>query len=258
MKKIAKEFLISALLFSGVFCATLQVDWMTLLHLRPTIVGDKLSQWVWELTYLRLDEVQDERICQPIDTLVSAMCLANGIDTASVHIAINRDEEVNAFATAGRHIIVNTGLIGKMNNEAQLCAVIGHEMAHLELGHIESGIRRQAVFQVILTLLMGSSNMDGLMSITSQLISNSITRAKENEADAQGARYLYAMRQDPMEMANTLETFESYGILSYLTDHADSKERAANIRRMHFDGNIAPHPILSPDVWDTLKEQAHE
>jgi hypothetical protein len=66
------------------------------------------------------------------------------------------------------------------------------------------------------------------------------------------------MQQDPMEMANTLETFESYGILSYLTDHADSKERAENIRKMHFKGNIVPRPILSPGVWNTLKEEIHD
>ena len=100
--------------------------------------------------------------------------------------------------------------------------------------------------------------MEGVVNITTLMISNSITRAKENDADAQGARYLYAMQQDPMAMANTLETFESYGILSYLTDHADSKERAENIRKMHFKGNIVPRPILSPGVWNTLKEEIHD
>ena len=42
MKKILIEFLISALLFFGIFYATLQVDWMKLFRLQPTIVGDKL------------------------------------------------------------------------------------------------------------------------------------------------------------------------------------------------------------------------
>jgi predicted Zn-dependent protease len=258
MKKIVKELLVSALLFFGVLCATLQVDWMKLLHLRPTIVGDKLSEWVWELTYARIDEVQDASVCLPIDTLVSEMCRANGINSASVHIVVSRDKEVNAYATAGRHIIINTGLIEKMDNETQLCAVIGHELAHLELGHIESSIRRQAIFQVLLTLLTGNGNMEGVVNITTLMISNSIPRAEENDADAQGARYLYAMQQDPMEMANTLETFESYCILSYLTDHADSKERAENIRKMHFKGNIVPRPILSPGVWNNLKEEIHD
>ena len=81
-----------------------------------------------------------------------------------------------------------------------------------------------------------------------------ITRAKEDAADEQGARYLHAMHLDPMEMANTLETFESYGILSYLTDHADSKDRAEHIRKMHFKDNGPYRPILSPGTWKALKE----
>ncbi|MBO7069283.1 MAG: M48 family metallopeptidase [Bacteroidaceae bacterium] len=253
MKKILKEFFISTLLFFGIFHVTLQVDWLNLFHLSPTIVGDKLSEWVWDLTYKGLNEVKNDNVRLPIDTLVHEMCTANGIDTTSISVVISRNPDVNAFATVGRHIIVNTGLIEKMDNEAQLCAVIGHEMAHLELGHIQSGIRQQAIFQVILILLTGNGNIDSLINITSQMISNSITRAKENEADKQGARFLYAMHLNPMEMANTLESFESYGILSYISDHADSKKRAENIRKMHFPHKGPYRQILSQETWEKLK-----
>ena len=254
MKKILKESLVEALLFFGLFFVTLQVDWMKVFHLTPTVVGDKLSELVWKLTYHSLHEVKADAVRLPVDTLVHEMCKANGIDTASVSVVISKNPEVNAFSTVGRHIIVNTGLIEKMENESQLCAVIGHEVAHLELGHIESGIRQQAIFQVILILLTENGSVDGLISITSDMISNTITRAKEDEADEQGARYLYAMRLDPMEMANTLESFESYGILSYLTDHADSKKRAERIRKMQFQHNGSYRQILSPETWKTLKE----
>ena len=253
MKQIIKEFLVSALLFFSILLLTLQVDWMKTFHLTPTIVGDKLSEWVWDLTYMGVNEVKSDHVRLPIDTLVNEMCKANGIDTASIHVVVSKNSEVNAYATVGRHIIVNTGLIEKMDNEAQLCAVIGHEVAHLELGHIQSAIRQKAIFQVVLILLTGNGNTEGLINLTSDMISNSITRAKEDQADEQGARYLYAMHLDPMEMANTLESFESYGILSYLTDHADSKERAARIRKMHFGKNTTFRPVLSPETWQALK-----
>ena len=254
MNKIVKELFVEALLFFGIFYATLQVDWIKLCHLKPTIVGDKLSEWVWDLTYNGLNVLKSDKVRLPVDTLVHEMCVANGIDTASISVVVSNNYEVNAYATVGRHIIVNTGLIEKMNNEAQLCAVIGHELAHLELGHIQSGIRQQAILHVIVILLTGNGNVDALINLTSQMISNSITRTKEDEADEQGARFLHAMHLDPMEMANTLETFESYGILSYLTDHADSKKRAENIRKMHFANNGPFRQILSPDSWEELKE----
>ena len=256
MKKIVTEMLVSAALFAAVFLLTLQVDWMKTLHLSPTIVGDKLSEWVWTLTRQGLHEVKSDCVRQPIDTLVREMCIANGIDTATIHVVVSRNSEVNAYATVGRHIIVNTGLIKKMDNEAQLCAVIGHEVAHLQLGHIQSGIRQQAVFQVLLMLLTGNGSAEGLISLTSNLISNSITRAKEDQADEQGARYLDAMQLDPMEMARTLESFDSYGILSYLTDHADSKDRAKHIRQLHFAKKAPPYrTILAPKTWQALQEE---
>jgi Zn-dependent protease with chaperone function len=143
-----------------------------------------------------------------------------------------------------------------MDNETQLCAVIGHEVAHLQLGHIQSGIRQQAVFQVLLMLLTGNGSAEGLISLTSNLISNSITRSKEDQADEQGARYLDAMQLDPMEMARTLESFDSYGILSYLTDHADSKDRAKHIRQLHFAKKAPPYrTILAPETWQALQEE---
>ena len=253
MKKILTELLFSVLLFLGIFYATLQVDWMKLFNLSPTIVGDRLAEWVWDLTYNDLHEVKSDDVCLPIDTLVREMCLANDIDTASVNVLVSRNSDVNAFVTVGRHLVVYTGLIEKMDNESQLCAVIGHELAHLELGHVQSGIRRQAVFQAILILLTGNSNVDGLIKLTGRMLSNTISRAKENDADAEGARYLHAMHLDPMEMANSLEKLESYGVLSYLSDHADSKDRAARIRKMQFKSNGPFRQILMPETWNTLK-----
>lgn len=254
MKKILKEFLISALLFFGIFYATLQVDWMKLFRLQPTIVGDKLSEWVWEMAESSLWKVNNHDVCAPIDSLVYEMCKTNDISMADVHIIVNRDNEVNAYATVGNHLIINTALIKKMENESQLCAVIAHEMAHLRLGHIKSAIRQQAVITVFFALISGNGHSEALANLSSKIISNSITRAKENEADEQGARYMHAMHIDPLEMANTLETFESYGILSYLMDHDDSKKRAEHIRKMHFPDNGPYRKILSRETWDKLKQ----
>lgn len=252
MKKIFKEFIISALLFFGILFITLQVDWMKTLHLHPTIVGDKLSEWVWKVSEMSLWKVNDHDVCAPIDSLVSEMCKANGISMADVHVVINRDNEVNAFATVGNHLIINTALINKMKNESQLCAVIAHEMAHLRLGHIQSAVRQQAIITVFLAMITGNSDM--LANLTTKIISNSITRTKEDAADEQGARYMHAMHLDPMEMANTLETFESYGVLSYLMDHADSKKRAEHIRKMQFSNNGPYRKILSEETWIRLKK----
>ena len=255
MNKALKEFALSAVLFFGIFYATLQVDWMRLLHLSPTIVSDKLTEWTWDLMSSGIREVQTDEIILPIDTLVREMCLANGIDTASITVVVSKTPEVNAYATVGRHLVVNTGIINIMDNEAQLCAVLGHEVAHLQLNHIQTGIRRQAAIFVILTLITGNGRgTDRLNEFITDMIGNSITRTKENEADAQGARYLHAMHLDPLEMGNALEKLDSYGVFSFLSDHDDSKKRAERIRNMEFSDNGPCRQILSAETWERLQK----
>lgn len=254
MKKLYKEIATSVVLFFGILLATLQVDWMNLLHLTPTIVGDKLSEWMWDLTSVTLDEIETEDVCLPIDTLMHEMCVSNGIDPASVSIVVTRSHEVNAYATVGNHVIVNTALIEMMENESQLCAVLGHEMAHLQLGHIRSAIRQQAALQVIIVLITGNGRSNNIGKLTARIVGNSITRAKEREADETGVRYLEAMHLDPLEMAATLEKFESYGLLSYLMTHDDSKKRAEHIREMDITSEGPFRQILSPGTWETMQE----
>ena len=256
MNRLFREVAVSVILFFGIFLITMQVDWLKACHLTPTIISDKLSEWTWDIMSSSIMEVEADEVCLPIDTLVHEMCVANGIDTASISIVISKTPEVNAYATVGRHLVLNTGLIEIMDNESQLCAVIGHELAHLQLGHIQSGIRRQAAIYVITILITGNgrSSANRLNQFISDMISKSITRAKENEADAQGARYLHTMHLDPLEAAAALEKLESYGVFSFLSDHDDSKKRAENIRKMHFDDNGPYRQILSHETWKAMQE----
>ena len=105
------------------------------------------------------------------------------------------------------------------------------------------------------SLITGNGRGSGrLNQFISDMIGNSITRAKENEADAEGARYLHAMHLDPLEMAGALEKLESYGVFSFLTDHDDSKKRADRIRNMDFCDNGPYRQILSTETWNAMKE----
>jgi predicted Zn-dependent protease len=254
MKKLFREIAISVFLFFGILFATLQVDWLKVLHLTPTIIGDKLSELVWDFISSGLYEVDSEKVCLPIDTLVHEMCIANGIDTASVSIVVARTYEVNAFATVGNHLVVNTGLISEMDNETQLSAALGHEMAHIQLGHIQKSIRQNAALQAILILVTGNSRSNNIRKITEKLISSGITRAKEREADESGARYIDAMHLDAKEMAIMFEKFKDDNSLSYFKDHDNNQKRAAHIREMHFTSKEPYRQILSPDTREAMQE----
>jgi predicted Zn-dependent protease len=65
-------------------------------------------------------------------------------------IALVRSAEVNAFAVAGGHIYITEGMMRFLGSEAELAAVIGHEVSHVDLRHcverlqLEQAARRVA------------------------------------------------------------------------------------------------------------------
>lgn len=63
--------------------------------------------------------------------------------------------EVNAFALPGGFVYVTTGILRKLNNEAELAAVVGHEIGHVAHQHALKRLQRQVIAQTGLDLLLG-------------------------------------------------------------------------------------------------------
>lgn len=57
------------------------------------------------------------------------------------------DNNINAFATMGGFVYVNTGLIKAAENEAELASVIAHEIAHITSRHAVKQMRQMAIAQ---------------------------------------------------------------------------------------------------------------
>jgi predicted Zn-dependent protease len=55
-------------------------------------------------------------------------------------IRVVRDANINAFTFGGGALYVNAGLLARMDNEAQLAMVLGHEIAHVTESHVVRGI----------------------------------------------------------------------------------------------------------------------
>jgi len=55
----------------------------------------------------------------------------------AVSFYVLNSDEVNAFSHVGGHIYLNKGLLEIIETDAELQFVLGHEIAHLELGHCE-------------------------------------------------------------------------------------------------------------------------
>lgn len=119
----------------------------------------------------------------------------------------DNDEAVNAFALPGGYIWVYTGLLKIIDNQDQLAAVIGHEIAHVTAGHpnarLSSQYATQAGLQAVNAFLEGqvggsTKTIMALLGLGSQVgILLPFSRSQEQEADILGLQYMARAGFDP-------------------------------------------------------------
>ncbi|MEZ5458595.1 MAG: M48 family metalloprotease [Steroidobacteraceae bacterium] len=147
----------------------------------------------------------------------------------------------NAWALPGGKIAVNRGLLTALDNEAELAAVIGHEIVHAAARHgakaQERGIFLQAGM-IAAQIGVAASDINGNLGnllvqgagVGAQLVSLRYGREAELEADHYGTRYLKAAGYDPSAAVTLQQKFVKL---------AEADGRA---RQGWLDGLFASHP----------------
>lgn len=131
----------------------------------------------------------------------------------------------NAFAVPGGYVYITRQLVGLMNNEAELAAVLGHEVGHVAARH---SARRQSRAQrnsllgagaaILSSVLLGGNNPLGQQISQaalqgSQLLTLKFSRTQELEADNLGVQYLTGAGYDPHAMASLLSSLAAQNSL---------------------------------------------
>jgi predicted Zn-dependent protease len=130
----------------------------------------------------------------------------------------------NAFAVPGGYVYSTRQLVGLMNNEAELAAVLGHEVGHVAARHSQ---RRQAAAQrnsllgtagaILSGILLGSNPVGETLSRGflqgSQMLTLKFSRSQELEADELGIQYLTSAGYDPAAMSTVLASLAAQNSL---------------------------------------------
>ena len=117
---------------------------------------------------------------------------------------IVEDSAVNAFALPGGPIFVTRGLLGYLNTEAELAAVMGHETGHVCAHHSANQMSKAELAQVGLGLGAAISPMLGSLAQAAgaglQLLFLKYSRDDETQADELGFRFMTKAGYDPKQM----------------------------------------------------------
>lgn len=129
-------------------------------------------------------------------------------------IKVIDSEEVNAFALPGGFFYVNSGLIMKADNEAELAGVMAHEIGHVAARHGTKQATRGEIAQLgmIPLIFMGGWTGYGIYQAASVLVPVGFlkfSRAMESEADLLGLEYMYKTGYDPEAFVDFFEKIET-------------------------------------------------
>jgi predicted Zn-dependent protease len=148
------------------------------------------------------------------------------------------DDEPNAFALPGGKVGVNTGLFQVAQNDDQLAAVIGHEVAHAVARHGAERMSQQVLMQAGLAGL-GLATNPAYASVAAQAATLGIilpySRTQESEADHIGLIYMAQAGYDPREAIALWQNFESFGgerPPEFLSTHPAPGSRIQNLQNL--------------------------
>jgi predicted Zn-dependent protease len=182
--------------------------------------------------------VKDEALNAYVKKIV---CDLAGPQCESLRLYIVEDPNNNALTAPNGMIIVWTGLLLRVQSEAELAFVLGHEITHYLKRHsvtnFEKATNAAGAMRLLTVATLGAAALPALLIASGRFASYS--RDQEREADAGGFDLVVGKRLDPRQgalfMTNIAEEREASNnrrkSFPYLDSHPAPEERAATINK---------------------------
>lgn len=167
---------------------------------------------------------------------------AAGGNPAEWEVQVFQSDQLNAFALPGGKIGFYTGILDLMENDAQIAAVMGHEVAHVNFNHSGERYSQTAAAQTALgagSAVVGGSQTGaaamqalGLGAQVGLLLP--FSRKHELEADKFGVRYMARAGYDPNEAVRFWEKMSAKkdgAPPEFLSTHPSDATRIAQLKR---------------------------
>jgi len=197
---------------------------------------------------------EDEALLSYVRSIGSELAKASEKPDIGYQFFIIDDEIVNAFAAPGGYIYITRGILKLLNSEAELAALLGHEIAHVAARHANRKGNRDvlgksaALAAGIVTGVATRSRsaayeLENLTSLWALTASKGYSRELELEADGLSAKYLLESGYDPQAVTEMLSTLKNHQNFSRSTGSGSS-----------YHGLFATHPKTDRRLQEMIAE----
>ena len=152
----------------------------------------------------RYDGVSDQpALTRYVNLVGRAVAMTCDRPDIAYHFAVLNHDSINAFAAPAGYVFVTRGLLKQVRNEAELAAVLGHEIAHVSQKHILAVIQRSKQLAGVTEAGLAYANRNpeafkGLIdAAVKKLLDEGLDQDKEIEADTLGDVFAARVGYDP-------------------------------------------------------------
>jgi predicted Zn-dependent protease len=157
--------------------------------------------------------VRDREKTYYLNLIGSALASRSDRPNLPYHFAILNTDDVNAYACPGGFIFVTRGAMDMVSDEAELAAILAHEISHVTERHIIKAMQHSKLMQVGADVAADAFRSHGALftqmtDFATDALFKGLSKQDEYDADAKAVVYLDRLGYDYLAMDDVLRLLE--------------------------------------------------
>lgn len=154
--------------------------------------------------------VKDETLQRYVNTVGRWVALQSKRPDLPWHFGVIESDDINAFSAPGGYVFLTKGLYKRLNNEAELAGVLGHEIAHVSQEHHLNLLKQSQMIGMLAQVVTkevkgGDQAVQNLIGNGAEMMARSLDKDAEYEADRIGIVYAARSGYDAWGLPTVLQ-----------------------------------------------------